>query len=116
MPKIAGIEEIKKAIWGLEIETGLRKDRLNHRQDVTMSRENFYKLTIISFIEGKGRATLSRNTVDEYIKNYEKEHGSLKTIAKKILNSANDNELNKIMKLRKNKSLIKFKELLENPQ
>ena len=114
MPRIAGIEEIKKAILGLERDTGLRNDRLNHRQDVTMKRESFHKLTIISFLEGKGRATLSRNTVDEYIENYEKENGSLKTIAKKILDSGNEEEILKLIQLKKNKPITRIKRILEN--
>lgn len=109
MPKIAGIKEVKKAVYGLERDTGLRNDRLNHRQDVYMIRENFHKLTIISFLEGEGKSTLGRNTIEEFIKDYEKKHGSLKTIAKKILNSTNDEELNKIIKLRKNRPSIKLK-------
>jgi excinuclease UvrABC ATPase subunit len=116
LPKIAGIEEVKKAVFGLERDTGLRNDRLNHRQDVYMVRENFHKLTIISFLEGEGKSTLGRNTIEEFIENYEKKHGSLKTIAKKILDSANDEELDKIIKLRKNRPSIKFKTLLENSQ
>ena len=114
MPRIAGLEEIKKAIIGLERETGLPNDRLNHRQDVTMSRESFYKLTIISFLEGKGRATLSRNTVDEYIENYEKENGSLKRIARNILDSGNEEEIIEIIKLKKNKPITRIKRMLEN--
>lgn len=114
MPKIAGIEEVKKAVSGLERETGLRNDRLNHRQDVYMVRENFHKLTIISFLEGEGKSTLGRNTIEEFIENYEKEHGNVKTIAKKILDSADNEDIKRIVKFRKNRPIIKFKKLLEN--
>ena len=104
MNRVPNLGDLVKAVAQLD-RTKREKENKNFKQNTSFDREQFYKLTIISFLEGQYRGTLVRNTVDEYIQDYEKEHGSLKNIANIILESKGSVKLSDIVK-RSNKQCI----------
>lgn len=84
--RLASLKDLNKAVEQLD-RTKREKENKIFKKQIRFDRVQNSKLTIISFLEGKYQGELVRNTVDEYIENYEKEHGSLKNIANTILES-----------------------------
>lgn len=91
------MKDLNTAVEQLD-RTKREKENKIFKKQIRFDRVQNSKLTIISFLEGKYQGELVRNTVDDYIKNYEKEHGSLKNIAKTLLESNENQELSKIVK------------------
>ena len=95
--RLANLKDLNKAVKQLD-RTKREKENKIFKKQIRFDRVQNSKLTIISYLEGKYQGELVRNTVDEYIKNYEKEHGSLKNIANTILENKGSHELSKIVK------------------
>lgn len=95
--RLANLKDLNKAVEQLDRSKRERENKI-FKKEIRFDRVQNSKLTIISYLEGKYQGELVRNTVDEYIKNYEKEHGSLKNIANDILESEGSPELSKIVK------------------
>jgi len=95
--RLANLKDLNKAVEQLD-RTKREKENKIFKKQIRFDRVQNSKLTIISFLEGKYQGELVRNTVDEYIRDYEKEHGSLKNIARNILESNGNMELSEIIK------------------
>lgn len=95
--RLANIKDLNKAVEQLDRSKREKENKIFKKQ-IRFDRVQSSKLTILSFLEEKYQGELVRNTVDEYIENYEKEHGSLKNIAKTILERKKSQELTKVIK------------------
>ena len=95
--RLANIKDLNKAVEQLDRSKREKENKIFKKQ-IRFDRVQSSKLAILSFLEEKYQGELVRNTVDEYIENYEKEHGSLKNIAKTILERKKSQELTKVIK------------------
>lgn len=84
LPEKPSINDMEKAVMELKRDTG-QPSRKTFKQDVFFDRRAFYRLSIISVLEGEYRGKIGEMSINGFIKQYEAENGNLLGLAEQFI-------------------------------